>query len=92
MKHYSVSLTPFGIDLQPLDLRPDASPVEAMAAALHDCPECREALARGEKPRTVTGAELLAAIPRGQRRRMARTIAKAERRAARKAGRGPSPT
>jgi hypothetical protein len=37
---------------------PGAIDVMDMEAILHDCPECRAALARGEKPTMIAGAEL----------------------------------
>ncbi len=61
-----------------LDLDPDAGPVTAeaylaaMAKVMDDCPECREARARGESPQWILGNgvtitqwphELLAALP-----------------------------
>jgi hypothetical protein len=72
---------PFDFTIEPTPLGQD--PMTALAALMHDCPECRAALARGETPIMMSGAELMASLPRPVRRRIERAQAKAERRAAR---------
>lgn len=67
---------PHTIDVLPADTDPAA----AIASIHADCPECQAALARGEKPITMSGAEIMAALTRPQRRRLARELAKAQRR------------
>jgi hypothetical protein len=52
----------FEYTVEPLPVGPGATADEldaAMQQALHDCPECRAARARGEQPMMISGAELL---------------------------------
>ncbi|MBZ0235019.1 MAG: hypothetical protein K8M05_22015 [Deltaproteobacteria bacterium] len=79
-----MSNTPFTSTISVLP--PDVDPAAAIAAIHADCPECQAALARGEKPIVMSGAEIMAALTRPQRRRIERELAKAERRAARASG------
>lgn len=44
-------------------------PVEMMKQLLHDCPECRAAMERGEQPKIVTGEEMKQRVERMNRRR-----------------------
>jgi hypothetical protein len=75
-------INPFEFIIEPIPAGHD--PMTALASSMHDCPECRAALARGETPIIMTGAELVASLPRPLRRRIEREQAKAERRAARR--------
>ena len=64
---------PHTIDVLP----PETDPAAAIASIHADCPECQAALARGEKPIIMSGAEIMAALTRPQRRRLQRELAKA---------------
>jgi hypothetical protein len=45
-----------------------------LRALMHDCPECRAALARGEQPIVMSGEELEAEMARMRRRRARKPV------------------
>jgi hypothetical protein len=50
----------------------DIDPQEYIRRKLHDCPECRAAMARGERPQFVSAEDLAEAVERARPRGFAR--------------------
>lgn len=75
------------ITIEPIDVPPGADPQEVIMKLLHDCPECRAAMARGEQPQIVLPEEWQDAVEAGRREARAKRHQKPPRWRKRKSGR-----